>query len=101
MEHFHWRHPQEKLCITIAFNKENNLFLGINTFGIRMRHEIFDRWLTEERDVDYVMEHLADANFDPEFYKNYEAEIVQQYNAVFGKSIQSKKKSIKRIFQLG
>ncbi len=99
-EHFHWRHPQEKLCITVAFNKENNLFLGINTFGIRMRHEIFDRWLTEERDVDYVMEHLSDANFDPEFYKNYEAEIVQQYNSVFGKSIQSKKKSIKRIFQL-
>ncbi len=99
-EHFHWRHPQEKLCITVAFNKENNLFLGINTFGIRMRHELFDRWLTEERDVDYVMEHLVDANFDPEFYKNYESEIVNQFNTTFGKSIRSKKKSIKRIFQL-
>ena len=99
-EHFHWRHPQEKLCITVAFNKENNLFLGINTFGIRMRHELFDRWLTEERDMDYVMAHLADANFDPEFYKNYESDIVRQYNTTFGKSIQSKKKSIKRIFQL-
>lgn len=97
-EQFHWRHPEDKVCITVAFHKENNLFLGINTFGIRMRHEIFDRWLTEERDVDYVMEHLSDANFDPEFYKQYETEIVSKYNSEYGKSIKSKKKSLVRIF---
>nr|WP_299072784.1 FAD/NAD(P)-binding oxidoreductase [uncultured Allomuricauda sp.] len=99
-EHFHWRHSSEKICITVAFNKENNRFLGINTFGIRMRHEIFDRWLTEERDVDYVIEHLSDANFDPEFYKHYEQEVVSKYNSDFGKSIALKKKSLKRIFQI-
>lgn len=97
--HFHWRHATEKLCITVAFNTEDNRFLGINTFGIRMRHEVFDRWLTEERSVDYVMEHLADANFDPEFYKHHEQDIVSQYNLDFGKSIKVKKKSLKRIFQ--
>ena len=97
---FHWRHESDKVCITMAFDKETNKFLGINTFGIRMRHEVFDRWLTEERDADYIMEHLADANFDPEFYKQYEAEIVAQYNANYGKSVKTKKKSIKRIFQL-
>ena len=84
----------------MAFHKDTNKFLGINTFGIRMRHEIFDRWLTEERDADFVMEHLADANFDPEFYKQYEGEIVATYNSSYGKSITTKKKSIKRIFQL-
>jgi NADPH-dependent 2,4-dienoyl-CoA reductase/sulfur reductase-like enzyme len=99
-EHFHWRHAKEKICITVAFNKENNLFLGINTFGIRMRHEIFDRWLTEERDVVYVMEHLPDANFDPEFYKHYEKSIAAKFNSDFNKSIRTKKKSLKRIFQL-
>ncbi len=100
-QHFHWRHSQEKICITIAFHKETGLFLGINTFGIRMRHEIFDRWLTEGRNVDYVMEHLADANFDPEFYSNYEQEITSKFNSDFGKSIASKKKSLKRIFAIG
>ncbi len=100
-QHFHWRHAEEKVCITIAFNKENNQFLGINTFGIRMRHEVFDRWLTQEKDVDYVMEHLIDANFDPEFYKNYETEVVSKYNTDFGKSIKMKKKSLKRIFAIG
>ena len=98
-KHFHWRHASEKICITIAYNKDNNLFLGINTFGIRMRHEVFDRWLNEERDIDFVMEHLADANFDPEFFKPYEKEIIKKYNTDLGKSLKSKKKSIKRIFQ--
>ncbi len=97
--HFHWRHAQEKICITVAFDSQNNKFLGINTFGIRMRHEIFDRWLTEEKSVDYVMEHLKDANFDPEFFKVYESQIVSKYNSDFNKSITVKKKSLKRIFQ--
>ena len=99
-KHFHWRHPKEKICITVAFNKETNQFLGINTFGIRMRHQVFDRWLTQEKSIDYVMEHLADANFDPEFYKKHESLIIAQYNSDFNKSIKPKKKSLKRIFQI-
>ncbi len=97
--HFHWRHPQEKICITVAFEKDSETFLGINTFGIRMRHEVLDRWLTEKRNMDHVMAHLADANFDPEFYKGFESEIISKYNADFGKSITLKKKSLIRIFQ--
>ncbi len=98
-QHFHWRHATEKICITIAFHKESRLFLGINNFGIRMRHEIFDKWLTEERDLDHVMEYLRDANFDPEFYDHYEQEIIFQYNSEYGKSISPKKKGWKRILQ--
>lgn len=72
---FHWKHTDDTKCITIAYNKNNHLFLGINTFGIRMRHETFNRWLDEKRDVDYVINHLAEANFDPEFFKSYEKDI--------------------------
>ncbi|MGB5821394.1 MAG: FAD-dependent oxidoreductase, partial [Saonia sp.] len=95
-QHFHWRHPQEKVCITIAFDKETKQFLGINTFGIRMRHEIFDRWLTEEQSVDHIIEYLIDANFDPEFYSHYESDIVSKFNHEFGTNIKLKKKSWKR-----
>jgi hypothetical protein len=96
--HFHWRHPKEDICITIAYEKDTDKFLGINTFGIRMRHEIFDRWLNEERDVHHVLEYLKDANFDPEFYSNYERDIVAKFNAENNTNIQPKKKSWKRIF---
>lgn len=98
-QHFHWRHSKEYICITVAFDKENRKFLGINTFGIRMRHEIFDRWLTEERSVDHVMEYLKDANFDPEFYAQYESQIVSKFNSEFDTNISPKKKSWKRIFE--
>ena len=98
--HFHWRHPNEKICITIAFDKDSGILLGINTFGIRLRHQIVDRWLSEKRTADFVMEHLVDANFDPEFYKNFESQIVSKYNADFGKSISLKKRNLKRIFKI-
>ncbi|WP_445747649.1 NAD(P)/FAD-dependent oxidoreductase [Polaribacter sp.] len=96
--HFQWKHASENKCITISFDKNSNEFLGINTFGIRMRHEIFDRWLSEKKSVAFVLEFLADANFDPEFYKAHEAEIVAKFNHEMGTNIQLKKKSWKRIF---
>jgi NAD(P)H-nitrite reductase large subunit len=78
-EHFHWKHEDDTKCITVAYHKTTNEFLGINTFGIRMRHETFDRWLTEKRDVDYVIQHLAEANFDPEFYSRFENDILKAF----------------------
>jgi NAD(P)H-nitrite reductase large subunit len=98
-KHFHWRHPKEKICITVAYHAETKEFLGINTFGIRMRHEIFNRWMTENRNVDYVMEFLKDANFDPEFYVQYESDIASKFNSDLGTKIVPKKKSWKRIFK--
>ncbi len=78
--HFHWRHPDDTRCITIAYDKFSNKFLGINTFGIRMRHEVFDRWLNEERSVNHVIENLSKANFDPELYRRFENDILNHYN---------------------
>ena len=77
--HFHWKHEDDTKCITVCYNNITNEFLGLNTFGIRMRHETFNRWLTEKRDIDYVMNHLSEANFDPEFYKHYEKDILAAY----------------------
>ncbi|WP_025742410.1 NAD(P)/FAD-dependent oxidoreductase [Aquimarina pacifica] len=76
---FHWIHNDDTKCVTVSYHKETNEFLGINTFGIRMRHEVFDQWLSEKKDVDYVIKHLIKANFDPEFYTKYEADILRAY----------------------
>lgn len=95
---FFWQHKDGKKAIHLNFDKDSKEFIGINTFGIRMRHEFFDKVLTEKKSVSHVLEHLADANFDPEFYKQYEQEIVSKFNRENGTSIQVKKKSWKRIF---
>ncbi|MEL0652992.1 FAD-dependent oxidoreductase [Algibacter sp. TI.3.09] len=95
---FYWEHEDGKKCIHINYDKTTREFIGINNFGIRMRHEFFDKILNEKRTVDYVLEHLADANFDPEFYKLHEKEIVAKFNQENNTNIQLKKKSWKRIF---
>lgn len=78
-EQFYWEHPLGKKAIRISFHKETRAFLGINTFGIRMRHEFFDKILTDNQTVDYVIHHLAKANFDPEFFTTHEKEIQKQF----------------------
>ncbi len=78
-EHFHWHHEDDTKCITMEYATKSRKFLGINTFGIRMKHEVFDRWLTQEKDLEYVVEHLKEANFDPEFYTHFEKDIQKQF----------------------
>ncbi len=94
---FYWEDKGGKICVHFVFDKTSRAFIGMNTFGIRMRHNVFDGWLNENKSIDYVIEHLKDANFDPEFYKQYEDEIVSQFNKQENTSIQAKKKSWKRI----
>ena len=96
---FYWEHESGTKCIHINYDKNTHEFIGINNLGIRMRHEFFDRVLSKKQSVEYVLEHLADANFDPEFYKLHEKEIVAKFNLENNTNIQLKKKSWKRIFQ--
>lgn len=80
-QHFHWQHKDGTKAITISFDRYTNQFLGINTFGIRMRHKVLDRWLTEKRKINYVLANLKQANFDPEFYNRQEATIFKSFKS--------------------
>ncbi|MGB0887248.1 MAG: NAD(P)/FAD-dependent oxidoreductase [Vicingaceae bacterium] len=95
---FYWEHENGEICLHLVYDKTTNQLLGINTFGIRMRHEVCERWINGSETMDYIMEHLKDANFDPEFYKQYENQIVAQYNQENGTSLKPKKRDWKRIF---
>ena len=81
--HFYWEHDLGKKAIRISFDKESRAFLGINTFGIRMRHEFFDSVLNNKQSVDYVIRNLAKANFDPELFTAHDQEIQKQFNNQF------------------
>lgn len=82
-EQFYWEHSSGKKAIRISFDKNNKQFLGINTFGIRMRHEFFDKVLTDKQTVDFVIRNLKQANFDPEFFTTYESDIQNAFNKQF------------------
>lgn len=83
VEQFYWEHPSKNICLRIAFNRNNNLFLGINVLGMRVRHEFFDTLLTEGRTVDYVVENFGKANFDPEFFAKYDKEIKRAFKKFY------------------
>lgn len=79
-EAFYWQHPVEKISLRIHFNKQSRAVNGINVFGIRLRHESCDKWIHEGRSIEFVLEHLPEANFDPECYRQYESQIIQKFN---------------------
>lgn len=87
---FFWEHSSGKISLRLVYNTTDGKLIGVNVFGIRLRHEVFDRWLNEKREVDYILENLSAANFDLEFYKRYEHQITQEYNRQTGKYIKLK-----------
>lgn len=80
MSDFYWEHPDGEKAMHIVFDQQSFQFLGINTFGIRLRHEKFDQWIHEKASVQKVMENLKAANFDPEFFEDYSTEIISKFN---------------------
>ncbi len=96
---FYWEHPEGKICLRLVFDKESRALIGVNNFGIRLRHDVCEDWIQKGRTVEFALEHLKDANFDPEFYKQYEEAIVAKFNKENGTNIQVKKKSWKRILE--
>jgi NADPH-dependent 2,4-dienoyl-CoA reductase/sulfur reductase-like enzyme len=88
----YWEHPQGRSSIRIVYDKNTLAVLGFNLMGVRYRHEVCEKWIREETSVEEVLQNLGLANFDPEFYKEYEQEVVNLYNQQTGKSLRLKKR---------
>lgn len=80
---FVWQHKTKEILLHFVFEKNSKSILGVNAFGIRLRHELFDYWLTSGKTIEYVIQHLRSANFDPEFFQEVESEIIDAYNQKF------------------
>jgi len=94
---FYWEDPKGQICYKMVFETGTKRVVGVNVFGLRMRHAIWDAWLRSGKDANFVMAHLRDANFDPEFYKKYEKDIVSEYNQQTGGSVELKRKNWGRL----
>lgn len=86
----YWEDPAGRKSIRINYKKEGGVVTGFNLMGVRYRHKVCDQWLHEKRDIEYVLAHLSAANFDPEFSKENEPEMVALYEKQTGKKIQRK-----------
>lgn len=95
---FYWKHPTKQISFRAVYDSKTKVLKGINNFGIRLRHKICDKWINNKTQIEQIMVELKNANFDPEFYKQYEEEIIAQFNQENGTSIKPKKRNILAIF---
>ena len=80
-ETLYWEHSSGEKSLRINYLAADQRVIGFNLMGIRYRHELCQQWLEEERTLSYVLENLGAANFDPEFFVQYEGELIKAYNA--------------------
>lgn len=90
---FYWQCDDGEKCIKIIYQKDNLEVKGVNLFGIRNRHEVWNEWLSEKRPLDFIIQNLPEANFDPEFFTHWEGEIQTKFNQLFpDKAVTTRKK---------
>ena len=77
-QNLYWEHPDGLHSIRVVYLADR--VIGINTMGVRFRHRVCEAWIAERRPLEYVLEHLAEANFDPEFFRRFEAHATAQFS---------------------
>lgn len=78
---FYWEHEDGRKSLRINYRRADGAVTGMNALGIRQRQEVWQGWIAEQRPVRYVLEHLPRSNFDPEFFRQHEADILAKFNA--------------------
>jgi len=87
-----WKHSDNEMSVRINYDTASGTIKGFNLFGIRYRHEVCEKWIKDKTHVEVVLQNLGLANFDPEFYKQYEKEVIGLYNRESGKNLELKQK---------
>ena len=76
-----WEDQKENRLMRIDFLADSGSVVGFNLLGIRFRHEICERWLREKRKIGFVIDHLREANFDPEFDRTHERSLARVFRS--------------------
>ncbi|MCB2410270.1 NAD(P)/FAD-dependent oxidoreductase [Hymenobacter lucidus] len=81
---FYWEHPGGRHALRLNFNSApGHAVTGFNALGLRLRHAVCEQWISNQTPVREVVATLGAANFDPEFYRQHEADIVRRFNQQF------------------
>jgi NADPH-dependent 2,4-dienoyl-CoA reductase/sulfur reductase-like enzyme len=83
----YWEHPAGRKSIRVVYNRFDHVVLGFNLMGIRYRQEVCERWINQKASLETVLQNLGLANFDPEFSKQYEQALLNQYVQQTGKTL--------------
>jgi NAD(P)H-nitrite reductase large subunit len=88
----YWEHPDGRHSIRLVYDRHDGHVIGFNLMNIRYRQNVCTHWLETGAHIEEVLQNLGAANFDPEFFKQYEQAVVDLYNAQTGKQLSLKRK---------
>ncbi len=66
-----WSQMRPEICESERIVVKGDRVVGFNMLGRRWNHAPFLRWIEERRDLDYVLAHLGEAQFDEEFTRPF------------------------------
>ncbi len=72
-ESLYWEHENGRHSLRIVHL--GGRVIGLNTMGMRWRHEVCEPWLRDGVSVDHVLQNLERAWFEPEFFRRHEPSI--------------------------
>jgi NADPH-dependent 2,4-dienoyl-CoA reductase/sulfur reductase-like enzyme len=73
----YWQAEDGLHAMRVVYTDEG--VIGFDSLGIRYRHRTCERWIREKRRIEYVLQNLPEANFDPEFFRRYERDMVRAW----------------------
>ncbi len=95
----YWQNTEKEQAIRIAWDSNTKTVKGFSLLGIRYRHAVCEQWIQTAASIEEVLVDLGRANFDPEFHRRHEAEIISLYEAQSGRKLaKQEKKSFWNIF---
>ena len=79
LEQFYWEDAKKPRAVRIVWDKNSRAFLGIHSFGIRLRHELCEKWIENKFPVEKALSELHKAAFDAEFTKQWIPHFVEEF----------------------
>lgn len=81
-ENLYWQHPRERRCARLVH--VGGRLIGLQTMGIRWRHEVAEPWIRNQLPVETAIERLVELDFDSEFTRRYTPAMQEGLRAQLG-----------------
>ena len=73
----YWEHPSGRHAARLVHDDSGTI--GLQTMGMRWRHEVAERFLAEQREPGDVIDRLDELAFDPELHRRHEPAIAGSF----------------------
>lgn len=90
---FCWESPDGEQWLRLCFEREGRAVTGMLALGLRLRQAACEAFIKQRTPVEAVLARFEEARFDPEFTRNYVADLQAAFSRKFDFTFPKKKKN--------